>query len=49
MRPRVNNGTLIQTKGEPSLNKKTDMYEYRDMDGIKGAIKHSEFTQIVER
>ncbi len=43
------NGTLIQTKGEPQLNKKTDMYEYRDMDGNKGSIKHGDVTQIVER
>lgn len=45
----TNDGTLIQSKGEPRLNAKTGMYEYRDLDGRDAAIKQSEVKQVVRR
>jgi uncharacterized lipoprotein YajG len=45
----TNDGTLIQSKGEPRLNSKTGMYEYRDLDGRDAAIKQSEVKQVVRR
>ena len=45
----TNDGTLIQSKGEPRLNAKTGMYEYHDADGRDAAIKQSEVKQVIRR
>jgi hypothetical protein len=42
-------GTLIQTQGEPKLNKDTDMYEYRDLNGQDASVRHSDVKQILKQ
>ncbi len=42
-------GTLIQAKGQPHLNTKTGMYEYKDLDGHAGTIKKEDVKQVLER
>jgi hypothetical protein len=45
----TNDGTMIQAKGEPKLNTATDMYEYRDLNGQDGAIRHADVKQILKQ
>ena len=45
----TNNGTMIQTKGEPKFNKDTLMYEYEDLDGNSGSIKQADVKQILKQ
>jgi len=45
----TSNGTLIQTSGQPKLNKSTGMYTYRDLNGNNGSIAASEVKQILEK
>ena len=42
-------GVMVQTQGEPKLNKATDMYEYRDLNGQNGAIRHADVKQILRQ
>ena len=45
----TNDGMMIQAQGEPKLNTATDMYEYRDLNGQGGAIRHADVKQILKQ
>jgi hypothetical protein len=45
----TNDGTMIQTEGEPKLNKNTAMYEYTDQSGKQGSIRQSDVKQILKQ
>jgi hypothetical protein len=45
----TSDGTLIQAKGEPKLNKDTDMYEFRDLNGQDASIRHADVKQILKQ
>lgn len=45
----MNDGTTLQSKGEPVLNQKTGMYDYHDLDGRPAAIKKDDVKQILQR
>jgi hypothetical protein len=45
----TNDGTMIQAQGEPKLNAATDMYEYHDLNGQNGAIRHADVKQILKQ
>ncbi len=40
---------MIQTNGEPKLNKNTGMYEYEDLGGHDASIKQENVTQILKQ
>ena len=42
-------GTMITTRGKPSLDSKTGMYTYEDVQGKKGTISKDNVKQIMER
>ena len=42
-------GQLIVSNGEPELDKKTNMYRFRDADGKDMAINAADVTQIIQR
>jgi hypothetical protein len=45
----TNDGTMIQANGQPKLNAKTGMYEYKDSEGRSASIKQDQVKQILER
>jgi Bacterial protein of unknown function (DUF903) len=45
----TNEGAMIQAKGEPKFNTATDMYEYRDLNGQGGSIRHADVKQILKQ
>lgn len=42
-------GTMIQAKGEPKLNRNTDMYEYRDLNGQDASVRRTDVKQVLKQ